>query len=377
MKTLLQQVTGTVDKHIDYDFEARQKRRRLNGIYSMNLHEAQKNLFEVNQVFRKYDCEFFLLYGTLLGAIREGSLIEHDTDIDLGVLDINRDSLILALKELVCCGFQIIRTREPDDRVTIIRNDEYIDFGILEKKSIGGRAVYQYSNNYIDAIHLKDLDSVNFLGKDFKVPADSHLLLEKWYGPNWRSSIKGQPAVNNFYETGELKIILKKIKFIKRSLISLAKKILCNKSFCLLAWLLGGVQVKSRKGIYNAEYGSFKTIGSAYFPVDSLKVVHFTDGLISIVDCPHIKFCASVMAGDETFRGWHDYVIRQHGDIDLVDREDRFKNIIKIYKEEQVEFEICVSLGKGGVVVVDGFHRVSIVKFFGRKKYIKCHIIAF
>jgi len=51
----------------------------------MKVDVAVKNLREVKDVFDKNDVNFWLDTGTLLGAVRDGKMIEWDHDMDLGL----------------------------------------------------------------------------------------------------------------------------------------------------------------------------------------------------------------------------------------------------------------------------------------------------
>lgn len=66
-------------------------------------------LRDVKEVFDRANIEFWLDTGTLLGAVREGRIIEWDADIDLGVMDndCNLKRMIFALIELEKKGFQV------------------------------------------------------------------------------------------------------------------------------------------------------------------------------------------------------------------------------------------------------------------------------
>lgn len=71
-----------------------------------------KNVREVKEVFDKLGIKYWLDCGTLLGAVRDGKIIEWDRDIDFGgMMDDNQEKIISALPELSKRGF-IIRT-EP------------------------------------------------------------------------------------------------------------------------------------------------------------------------------------------------------------------------------------------------------------------------
>ena len=45
-----------------------------------------ENLRDIKEIFDKHNIKFWLDWGTLLGAVREGKIIEWDHDIDLGIM---------------------------------------------------------------------------------------------------------------------------------------------------------------------------------------------------------------------------------------------------------------------------------------------------
>jgi hypothetical protein len=66
----------------------------------MNEKLVLKNLREVKEVFDEFSIKYWLDYGTLLGAVRDGKIIEWDSDIDLGMWDNDRGKVLLATPEL-------------------------------------------------------------------------------------------------------------------------------------------------------------------------------------------------------------------------------------------------------------------------------------
>jgi len=61
-----------------------------------------ENLKDIKEIFDKHDIHCWLDWGTLLGAIRNGKIIEWDHEVDLGVMkgDFNKiDSILSEIKE--------------------------------------------------------------------------------------------------------------------------------------------------------------------------------------------------------------------------------------------------------------------------------------
>ncbi|GAI07387.1 unnamed protein product, partial [marine sediment metagenome] len=61
---------------------------------------AIETLQLLKDLLDKHNIEFWLNYGTLLGAYRDKRFIRWDNDIDLSTWDINRDKLEILAKEL-------------------------------------------------------------------------------------------------------------------------------------------------------------------------------------------------------------------------------------------------------------------------------------
>ncbi len=58
----------------------------------MDYEKAHKYLLDVKKVFDEAGITYFLIFGTLLGMMREGDFISHDSHVDIGILgkDIDR-----------------------------------------------------------------------------------------------------------------------------------------------------------------------------------------------------------------------------------------------------------------------------------------------
>lgn len=69
-----------------------------------------ENLKDIKEIFDKYNIQFWLDWGTLLGAVREGKIIEWDHDIDLGIMAKGFKKNISVFSEMKKRGFSL---KEP------------------------------------------------------------------------------------------------------------------------------------------------------------------------------------------------------------------------------------------------------------------------
>lgn len=65
----------------------------------MDIDLTVEALKDIKSIFDKYEIEFWLTYGTLLGAIRDGRIFEWDHDVDLSMWVEDRGKLFSALEE--------------------------------------------------------------------------------------------------------------------------------------------------------------------------------------------------------------------------------------------------------------------------------------
>jgi len=156
---------------------------------------SKDNLLDFQRIMDKNNITFTLAYGTLLGAIRENDFITHDEDIDVAILDENRDNFLNILNDFIEDGFII--GRYADDILSLIRNGEYIDIYIFRKKLFGYR---EFANEKLKEKYLIDIVDYKFMNSTFKIPRESERYLIEHYGENWRVPVKDAHACNpNIY----------------------------------------------------------------------------------------------------------------------------------------------------------------------------------
>ena len=108
-----------------------------------------------------------------------------------------KDTLLIAeaLKEL--CegyGFTLIRNVALDSIVTLMRDDEYIDFYVFNECAIWYLCLMAPDVCVFKDYQLDNLQTVKFQGMEFNVPLDYEKDFVIWYGDNWRTPTKGKYA---------------------------------------------------------------------------------------------------------------------------------------------------------------------------------------
>jgi phosphorylcholine metabolism protein LicD len=150
-------------------------------------------------VTEKHNMQIFLLYGSLLGKIRENKIIEHDYDLDFGINNYDYEKMKNALKK---------QFKNNDDfTVEIIEFLWYKHIAIIHKKTKLNADIIVFKSdkkhmdtlsNYLYAfltakqcsmIHPIDwfypLKKTYFLGRQVYIPNKSHKLLKCYYGKNY------------------------------------------------------------------------------------------------------------------------------------------------------------------------------------------------
>ncbi len=155
----------------------------------LTFDQAKKLLFSTKRILEESEINFSLVFGTLLGAIREHSFISHDYDIDIMVFD--EEKLVKYIPMMYDKGLRLCR---------VIRNrlysfqmeGFYIDIYIVKNApSIMGLWCYMIGGYTIWKSYLKEFEEIDFLGERFNVPKNPEKIVEFWYGKQWRTPIPG------------------------------------------------------------------------------------------------------------------------------------------------------------------------------------------
>lgn len=154
---------------------------------------------EVLAALRKAGIDAFPAYGTLLGAVREGKLIGHDSDADLGYVsehthpvDVVRESFRLQ-RALVDMGYRVTRYSGAAFKVDVVEADGSVRgldvFGGFMSREPDGEE-YLYLMGEIRTPFRREwifpLGTTTLEGRELPAPADTDRFLVATYGPSWR-----------------------------------------------------------------------------------------------------------------------------------------------------------------------------------------------
>jgi hypothetical protein len=148
----------------------------------------------LHDLTEKCGLDAFLTYGCLLGAVRNGHMIGHDSDADLGFLskythpfDVIRETTA-AVRTMRSLGWKVVRMSGANFKVWVPLPDGRrcgIDvFGCFHvgddfyfTASLGGK---------LDRSALLPVSTVTLEGRQIAAPARPEEVLEFGYGPGWR-----------------------------------------------------------------------------------------------------------------------------------------------------------------------------------------------
>lgn len=97
------------------------------------MNEIKETLQILKEFFDAYKITFWLDYGALFGAYRDGKLISWDKDTDIGIYKDQFSILLVSMHKLSEKGFRIIYTPHLNS-LQFIRGETQIDIIVYEKK---------------------------------------------------------------------------------------------------------------------------------------------------------------------------------------------------------------------------------------------------
>ncbi len=207
------QVVLTAQERLEIANEKKRQAIQKNGIAIIAL---------VQRLLKEIGIESFADFGTMLGIIREGKLLSHDLDIDMGVIvkeKVDLDRIRLHLEKF---GFNIWRQYfygdmivEESYRFSNLKIDlNYYKISDTDSKTwlFYREPDVEYPDNLRNIVEMtyspiKEFTTVELAGEQIRIPANAEQLLVEKYGPTWRTPDKGwiywlSPAAEKIPEMG-------------------------------------------------------------------------------------------------------------------------------------------------------------------------------
>ncbi len=170
---------------------------KRNNVYS--------EIFEIVKFLNNFkSCNYFFSCGTALGLVREGRLLDWDTDVDIDIIeptDILINDIIIQMQSLGYSYLRILKSKKRYSQVVFIKEPYHsIDFCFW----------YKDNNSFINDVpetHIlkrshpleiyKEFKTLNIQNVDFKIPHDTNSYFELLYGQDWQTPKKYKNWLKN------------------------------------------------------------------------------------------------------------------------------------------------------------------------------------
>ena len=162
------------------------------GLGGISPEDGKNLLYKTKELFDECGIEFYLAFGTLLGAVREHAIIHGDEYVD--VMCPQEDKLRSSLPFLSQHGYEVCRIIEGELYSFRINKNSYIDVYIIRPLHNSIWSIYCccLSGLVTPRKFFEKIIDIEFLGTTFKSPVNPEKLVEFWYGKDWRVPKSGK-----------------------------------------------------------------------------------------------------------------------------------------------------------------------------------------
>ena len=169
----------------------------MKTLHRFNLHIHGKDfLRDFLEESAKLEMRPFLLWGTLLGCVREGQFLDHDSDLDMGVLARDYSKKDALIRGMLSRGYRLrfdypyMFSFERKDRLLHLDVDLLYDFKGLLITSMPSERTGRITANQFPKEAFQELKPQLFLGDlETWIPGDPDKVLTAIYG-DWRTPVK-------------------------------------------------------------------------------------------------------------------------------------------------------------------------------------------
>ena len=151
---------------------------------NMNKIVMAYNMRDFKRIMDTHQIKFFLIFGTLLGATRDGDYIDWDSDVDTGCYYEDYEKIKALDQKFRDVGFNVpAKEVIPPMDGYYIRDSEKIEIWFFKK----GDTHYEYDNKIrYEHKFLDKLDTIQFSGDEYYTPSFREEFLDVTYG-DWKT----------------------------------------------------------------------------------------------------------------------------------------------------------------------------------------------
>lgn len=296
----------------------------------MNIDIAKQNLLDFTRAADQANLTFWIVFGTLLGFIRENNFILHDKDTDLGVWrnDPALDVCLEIAANKYC--FQVEKYRKYNiNIIKLTRNGEYIDIYLYNKTKDNNYMILNYSNTLIN----DNFTTYRVFNHDFLIPVDTKKLLSDWYDNNWL--IPQRKKSYKWWETRRRKMTLNDIIQTVPGLINEPQ---CKKLYELAK--------QCNKHYFIVEIGSFQGLSTCCLGLGSLHGNKVPVVAIDLWNTTQLNDRQERFESDETYELFKSYIKAMQVD-----------SVVQYQKSSSIEAsKNWDKNNKIGILFIDGDH---------------------
>lgn len=159
----------------------------------MDIEIAHRALLTFRQAMCDLNVPFFLAYGTLLGIVRDGDLLPHDKDMDVGLpADVDREWLI----DQLCSNYGFSRSSLPLPNkeidhwnISVVHKETDITIDLFFFIPDGGdliSGIYHLPHPLYWRFSRFETSEIEYLGHAWQVPNPPERYLAEIYGSDWQ-----------------------------------------------------------------------------------------------------------------------------------------------------------------------------------------------
>lgn len=181
-----------------YDVKHQREERLANAALTS---DGAKVLADFQDVMRKLDAEWYLAYGTCLGALRNHQFISHDLDMDFYLCPKPEAGIEEVKNALSAAGYRHHHDYQVEGKTAECsweRNGVNFDIFVLEEKPEGYGCYlfnrfpdssysqeHEFSVSLSMAPHITGKREIDLEGVMVPIPANAEDFMKLYYGENW------------------------------------------------------------------------------------------------------------------------------------------------------------------------------------------------